>query len=159
MRAVIVPPRAGVCSAVGLISAPHAREIVRSYTGGALDEALERVAREARALVGESAHVQTAVDCRYVGQSHELTVATPEAFPVEHERHNGHARPGAPVEIVAVRARAARAAPLRVTDLPDVERGRVAGPDVVSEPDCTVWIPAGWVAEPHALGAWVLERR
>jgi N-methylhydantoinase A/oxoprolinase/acetone carboxylase beta subunit len=103
--------------------------------------------------------VDTAVDCRYVGQSHEITVATPEDFAREHERRNGHARPGAPVEVVAVRARARADAPLDVADLPEVVRRRVCGPAVVAEPDCTVWVPEGWVATPSALGAWVLERR
>jgi N-methylhydantoinase A/oxoprolinase/acetone carboxylase beta subunit len=158
MRAVVVPPRAGVCSAVGLLCAPKAREIVRSYTGGPLADALARVEREARARVGADARVETMVDCRYVGQSHELTVQTPEDFPAEHERRNGHVRRGAPVEVVAVRARASTAAPLQISDLPDVQRARVTGPAVVAEADCTVWVPEGWRAEPRALGAWVLER-
>ena len=158
MRAVIVPPRAGVCSAVGLLGAPEAREVVRSYAGTGVQSALAQVAREARALVGADAHVETAVDCRYIGQSHELTVATPADFPAEHERRNGHARPGAPVEIVAVRARATRLAPRAVTELPDVARARVTGPSVVAEADCTVWVPEGWIAEPRELGAWVIER-
>ena len=104
------------------------------------------------------AEIETAVDCRYVGQSHELTVPTPADFPAEHERRNGHARPGAPVEVVAVRARASSPAPLRIADLPDVHRSRVVGPAVVAEADCTVWIPDGWRGEPRALGAWVVER-
>jgi N-methylhydantoinase A/oxoprolinase/acetone carboxylase beta subunit len=158
MRAVVVPPRAGVCSAVGLLCAPTAREIVRSYTGGPLADALALVEREARARVGAEARVETMVDCRYVGQSHELTVRTPGDFPAEHKRRNGHVRPGAPVEVVAVRARASKTAPLRISELPDVERARVAGPAVVAEADCTVWVPDGWRAEPRALGAWVLER-
>jgi len=158
MRAVIVPPRAGVCSAAGLLCAPKAREVVHSYTGGTLADALSRVENEARARVGSGAIVETAVDCRYVGQSHELTVRTPNEFPMEHERRNGHARPGAPVEVIAVRARASIAAPVRITDLPDVDRRRVVGPAVVAEPDCTMWIPDGWTAEPQALGAYVLQR-
>jgi len=147
-----------VCSAVGLLGAPEAREVVRSYAGTGVQSALAQVAREARALVGADAHVETAVDCRYIGQSHELTVATPADFPAEHERRNGHARPGAPVEIVAVRARATRPAPRAVTELPDVARARVTGPSVVAEADCTVWVPEGWIAEPRELGAWVIER-
>ena len=111
------------------------------------------------ASVGTDARVETAVDCRYVGQSHELTVPSPDEFPAEHERRNGHARPGAPVEVMAVRARASTRAPLRLTDLPDVDREMVMGPAVVAEPDCTVWIPAGWRAEPRELGAWVVQRR
>ncbi len=158
MRAVVVPPRAGVCSAVGLLGAPKAREVVRTFAGGSLAEALTSVASEARALVDPNARVETAVDCRYVGQSHELTVARPENFPAEHVRRNGHARPGAPVEIIAVRARASMPAPIAVSDLPDVQRARVVGPAVVAEPDCTVWVPEGWRAGPGALGAWIMER-
>jgi N-methylhydantoinase A/oxoprolinase/acetone carboxylase beta subunit len=160
MRAVVVPPRAGVCSAVGLLSAPRAREVVHTLGTRDLGTALRAVADEALDMVGgDGAHVETAVDCRYVGQSHELTVATPEQFPAEHERRNGHARPGAPVEVVAVRARASTDAPMRITDLPDVDRRTAVGPAIMAEPDCTVWIPEGWRAEPRALGAWVIERR
>jgi N-methylhydantoinase A/oxoprolinase/acetone carboxylase beta subunit len=162
MRAVIVPPRAGVLSAVGLLCSPRRREVVRSYPAAADDPALARVAadagEEARRLVGADATVELAYDCRYVGQSHELTVPSPDAFPAEHERRNGHARPGAPVEVVAIRARATAATPLDVTALPEVARTKVRGPAVVAEPDCTVWVPDGWVAVPGELGAFVLER-
>jgi N-methylhydantoinase A/oxoprolinase/acetone carboxylase beta subunit len=162
MRAVIVPPRAGVLSAVGLLCSPRRREVVRSYPAPAGDPHLVDVAAalrdEARGLVAPDADVEIAYDCRYVGQSHELTVATPDEFPAEHERRNGHARPGAPVEVVALRARATSHAPIAVTDLPAVTREKVRGPNVVAEPDCTVWVPEGWVAEPRELGAWVLER-
>jgi len=159
MRAVVVPPRAGVCSAVGLMCAPKGREVVQTFTGGSLTDALQRVAQLVRGRVGEGSLVETAVDCRYVGQSHELTVPSPADFPAEHERRNGHVRPGAPIEVVAVRARATVAAPLRVVDLPAVDRGPVTGPAVMAEPDCTVWVPDGWRAEPRALGAWVVERK
>jgi N-methylhydantoinase A/oxoprolinase/acetone carboxylase beta subunit len=161
MRAVIVPPRAGVLSAVGLVTAPRRRELVRSVPARADDPrvrtARDRLAAEVRTLVGPGAVVETAVDCRYQGQSHELTVADVADFPDEHERRNGHARPGAPIEVVAVRARATAAAPADVADLPGVSRRAIGGPAVVAEPDCTVWIPDGWRAEPGALGAWILR--
>jgi N-methylhydantoinase A/oxoprolinase/acetone carboxylase beta subunit len=162
MRAVVVPPRAGVLSAVGLLCSPRRRELVRSFPARADDPSIapagQALARDAAALVGDGAGVELAFDCRYVGQSHELTVDDPRSFASEHERRNGHARPGAPVEIVALRARATLPSPLSVTDLPAVQRPKVRGPRVVAEPDCTVWVPDGWVALPGALGAWVLER-
>ena len=102
--------------------------------------------------------VETFVDCRYEGQSHELTVRAPDDFPAEHLRRNGFARDDAPIEVVALRARASRLAPLTLADLPPVARGRVRGPRAVAEPDCTVWVPAGWIAEPGPTGAWVLTR-
>jgi N-methylhydantoinase A/oxoprolinase/acetone carboxylase beta subunit len=166
MRAVIVPPRAGVLSAVGLVCSPRQRELVRSWPEplehAGVDAALDRLADEAIALVGGGGdtgiEVERLVDCRYAGQSHELTVATPDAFPAEHERRNGFTRPGAPVEVVALRVRARRAAPLSPAELPPVDRSAVRGPEVVAEPDCTVWIPDGWRADPGPLGAWVLTR-
>ena len=163
MRAVIVPPRAGVLSAVGLVCSPRQRELVRSWAEplehAGLAAALDRVAAEAVALVGgDDVEVERLVDCRYAGQSHELTVTGPDAFPAEHERRNGFARPGAPVEVVALRVRARRRAPLAPADLPPVARSEVRGPEVVAEPDCTVWVPDGWRAEPGPLGAWMLTR-
>ena len=126
MAAVVVPPRAGVLSAVGLLCAPRQRSLVRSWptpgdTGG-LDEALAELAGRACALVGEGAAVTTSIDCRYAGQSHELTVATVEDFADEHVRRNGYSRPGAPVEVVALRASARTEPAVRVEDLPPVER-------------------------------------
>ncbi len=164
MRAVIVPPRAGAFSAVGLLCSPRQRELVRSWPTPAehegLDDALAELAAGAQAAVGggEDIEVELALDCRYAGQSHELTVPDIDAFADEHRRRNGYARPGAPIEVVALRARARRPAPLNPEDLPTVERRRLEGPTVAAEPDCTVWIPEGWTAEPHPTGAWVLTR-
>ncbi|HYT39854.1 MAG TPA: hydantoinase B/oxoprolinase family protein, partial [Acidimicrobiia bacterium] len=171
MAAVIVPPRAGVLSAVGLLCSPRQRELVRSWPDPAgregLEEALAALGAEARAAVAgigaggaaePEVEVEYALDCRYRGQSHELSVSTVEGFHAEHERRNGYARPEAPVEVVAIRARARRPAPLEPDDLPPPTRERRTGPTVAVEPDCTVWIPAGWVAEPGPLGAWILTR-
>ena len=161
MRAVIVPPRAGVFSAVGLLGSPHRRELVHSWAGSsdpaALATALEALGRDARALVGPDAVVETAVDCRYVGQSHELTVPTVDAFPAEHQRRNGYVRGDAPVEVVALRAHATSSRPLPPEDLPVPDRGEVTGEAVVAEADCTVYVPDGWRAEPGPLGAWILR--
>ena len=164
MAAVVVPPRAGVFSAVGLLCSPRQRELVRSWPTPAdragLDEALRALGEEAVSAVGggDDVEVSYALDCRYTGQSHELTVGSVEAFPEEHRRRNGFARPGAPVEVVALRARARRPAALEPTDLPTPKRERIAGPAVAAEPDCTVWLPDGWVAEPGPAGAWVITR-
>ncbi len=162
MRAVIVPPRAGVFSAAGLLTAPQRRELVRSWPAPSsrvgVDDALRALAREACALVGPGASATTFVDCRYAGQSHEITVADPAAFHDEHRRRNGYTRPEDPVEIIALRARAERPAALDITALPAVDRPIVKGPAVVAEADTTLWLPDGWTAQPEALGAWVLRR-
>src|SRR5438132_14077002 len=59
MAAVVVPPRAGVLSAVGLLGSPRQRELVRSWamprgTDG-LDGALAALAADARAADGAGA--------------------------------------------------------------------------------------------------------
>jgi N-methylhydantoinase A/oxoprolinase/acetone carboxylase beta subunit len=167
MAAVVVPPRAGVLSAVGLLCSPRQADVVRSWpTPGSVDglaRALSELARHAADAVatdeGADVVVETAVDCRYAGQSHELTVGSPEEFPAEHRRRNGFSRPGAPVEVVALRARATAPAPFTVEDLGrPPSRQPARGPCVVAEPDCTLWIPDGWRADVAADGAWVLER-
>ena len=162
MAAVVVPPRAGVLSAVGLLCAPRQRSLVRSWPAPAdhqgLQEALAELAGRARDAVGEDADVTTSVDCRYAGQSHELTVATVEGFPDEHVRRNGYARPGAPVEVIALRATARTPAAVRPEDLGGVDRRPAQGPCVVAEADCTIWIPEGWSADVAADGSFVVTR-
>ena len=164
MPAVVVPPRAGVLSAVGLLCSPRQRELVRSWPtpsdDSGLAQALKALSEEAGAAVGggPDVEVELALDCRYQGQSHELTVGAVEDFPDEHRRRNGYARPGAPIEVVALRARARRPAALDTLDLPAPSRDRVTGPAVAVEADCTVWVPEGWVAEPGPAGAWVITR-
>ena len=164
MRTVIVPARAGVFSAVGLVSAPRRRELVRSWNdAGDPTAALAELAARARAAVGDAGDqadvvVETSLDCRYRGQSHELTVPSVAAFPAAHARHNGYTRDGVPIEVVALRARAARPAPMLLTELPAPSREFVAGPAVVAEEDCTLWVPEGWTAQPGPTGAWVVTR-
>jgi N-methylhydantoinase A/oxoprolinase/acetone carboxylase beta subunit len=162
MAAVVVPPRAGVLSAVGLLCAPRQRDLVRSWpTPGdhdGVEAALRQLGERAAALVGDGAEVVTSIDCRYAGQSHELTVATVDDFAGEHERRNGYARPGAPVEVVALRAAGRAPAELGPEDLGPVDRKPARGPCVLAEPDCTIWIPDGWSAEVAADGSYVITR-
>src|SRR5581483_5419344 len=167
MRAVVVPPRAGVFSAVGLVCSPVQRDVVRSWpeprVHDGVDAALAELGREARRLAAadggrDEVTVELALDCRYAGQSHELRVASIGAFHAEHARRNGFARDDEPVEVVALRARATRHAGLRADELPPVERSGARGPAVIAEADCTVWVPDGWCAAPGPLGALVIRR-
>ncbi len=191
MPAVVVPARAGVLSAVGLLTAPRRRDLVRSWATpddhAGLDAARAELGDQVRALVAgpttdppaaraDDIEVTTALDCRYRGQSHELTVADVAAFHDEHRRRNGYARPGDRVEVVALRATATRPPAVDAGALPAPERlaervepaaqgaedvsggPEVVGPAVIAEPDCTVWVAEGWVARPGAAGALVLRR-
>ena len=162
MAAVIVPARAGVLSAVGCLTAPRQHDVVRTWAGGTdhggLPAALADLATEALDAV-PGGEVETSVECRYQGQSHDLRVPDPADFPAEHERRNGYGRPATPIEVVAIRATARRAAPLSPSDLPLDERGSVIGPAMVAEADCTIWVAEGWRADPHPTsGALVLTR-
>jgi N-methylhydantoinase A/oxoprolinase/acetone carboxylase beta subunit len=108
---------------------------------------------------GTAVEVTLAVDCRYAGQSHELTVPTVALFEDEHRRRNGFARPGAPVEVTALRAAARLPAPLPLEELPPSSgRWSALGPAVMAEEDCTVWLPDGWSADVGEGGAWILRR-
>jgi N-methylhydantoinase A/oxoprolinase/acetone carboxylase beta subunit len=162
MAAVIVPARAGVLSAVGLLTAGIQRDLVHSWpTPGdheGIEAALDELAARAAELAGPGAEASTAVDCRYAGQSHEITVPGIADFHEAHRLRNGFARPEALVEVIALRAAARVASGLELADLPAEARTPAVGPVALSEPDCTIWLPAGWRAEPGAVGALVLRR-
>ena len=155
MPAVIVPARAGVLSAVGLVylaASTRARAVVvRSHRVRRDSRPRSQRAREPRPRRSSdrTRQIETALDCRYVGQSHELTVPCVDEFHAEHARRNGYARPDtAGRGGRAAGARHAAPAPLAISDLPaPTTRDAVTGPAVVAEPDCTVWVPAGWRAD------------
>ena len=190
MAAVVVPPRAGVLSAVGLLGSPRQAVVVRSWPtpgehGGLSAERFTLARVAARRLVGaapdasaqvmlnhhtssatvtvagRAVEVHISMDCRYAGQSHELTVSSVAAFPEAHRRRNGYARPGAAVEVTALRAAASLPPPVPPDELPPrpgEARRPARGPTVLAEEDCTVWLPDGWTADVAADGSWVLTR-
>ena len=130
MAAVVIPPRAGVLSAVGLLAAPVQHDRVRTWATptdhGGLEAALAALREEAvAALVADAGgtagdvEVVVSVDARYEGQSHELRVADVADFPERHRRHNGYDREDHPVEVVALRASARRP----VDPRPDPDEG------------------------------------
>ncbi|MFP5256329.1 MAG: hydantoinase/oxoprolinase family protein [Acidimicrobiia bacterium] len=162
MAAVVVPAHAGVLSALGILTAERRRDLVRSWAWpldhDGVGDALRRLGQKAAALVGPGARVETAVDCRYAGQSHEITVPRPTDFHAAHRRQNGFDRPDSPVEVVALRASASLVSQVDTSGLPVRTSHGGAGPTTIVEPDCTIWVPEGWRAEPGAGGALVLRR-
>ena len=162
---VLVPPRAGVFSAVGVLCSPRQAEVVHSWPVPLehehLDEfamGLEQQAVDALGVRSGPVEVEVALDCRYAGQSHELRVPDPARFHAEHERRNGYRRDGSAVEVVAVRASATRESTVSAADLDGFAAAPVDGPAVVARPDCTIWVPLGWRGEPGAAGALILRR-
>ncbi len=86
----MIPPHAGVGSAVGFLAAPIAFETVRSrhvpldaWEPDAVNALLDAMTAEARALVepgaaGAAVFVRRTASMRYVGQGHEIAVTLPE---------------------------------------------------------------------------------
>ena len=91
---IIVPPDAGVGSAIGFLAAPAAYEIVRSHymrldafdaeAANALIDVMQREAvAHASAAAGERpVLVRRSCFMRYAGQGHEIAVALPDRSPV-----------------------------------------------------------------------------
>ncbi len=176
-RAAVVPPRAGLLSAVGLLAAPvradRSRTDVRDAAefDAAVLEPLAGAAAEEVRWAGAPA-VARRVDCRYRGQSHEIGVDVhpgdtagdvAERFHAEHETRNGYRRDGAPVEVVTWRASAEVASPVAVADvLRAAGAGRDTqgpGPLVITEDDHTVFVPEDFTVRVDGVGNYVLEPR
>ncbi|HVY16739.1 MAG TPA: hydantoinase/oxoprolinase family protein [Rhodopila sp.] len=132
MTRVLVPAVPGTLCALGAVAAAIRRDTMRTVLAPLeaaewpkMQAMLDALAAEAEAGVTEMAGpgdttTLRAADLRYRGQSFELTVpipaeAGPEAlarlFHEAHDRAFGHAEPGAPVQVVSLRASATRAAP------------------------------------------------
>jgi N-methylhydantoinase A/acetone carboxylase, beta subunit len=122
MDRVVVPAPAGVLSAYGLLAADETHDAVRTVTQpladsdqgeitAVYDDLIESVRSDASDPA--AATVERAVDCRYDGQSFELTVpvelfsqeTVAEAFHAAHERAYGYSL-DAPVELVNLRVTA-----------------------------------------------------
>lgn len=91
---VVVPPLAGVGSALGLLLAPISFDITRSHLSrldsiefSGLGEMLSELEREGRARVcaagvaEDQVTVQRSADMRYVGQGYEIRVPAPQGLP------------------------------------------------------------------------------
>ena len=189
MTKALVPPHAGVLSALGLAAAPEKLEFVASLHKHAhklgTDDMDTACAGLERAADGElpGAKRERYADCRYVGQGYELTVpagSSGERIAVEfhetHERRFGHCDTDRTVEVVNVRVVATRGGTsIRLggnvgkrTMPPEATRAdwsslapgtTLEGPLMVDGLDSTVRIEAGWNGEVHLSGAILLERK
>ncbi len=164
---IIIPPFAGVLSAVGLAVAPERREAAMSLLVGTagLDRAKFAAACGALAASVQGSERQWIVRARYVGQGHELELlATPAddgaaiaaRFTDAHRSRYGFTLPR-PVECVALRHVASEPG-ARATFSRPARAAPFDGPlsEVLS--DATLWVAAGWRATPLEIGGWRLER-
>jgi N-methylhydantoinase A len=129
---VVIPPNPGAFSAWGMLETEVRRDFSQSFYGTLVSsdqsellghfETMDTEAVAALAADGlarQDIRVHHALDMRYVGQEYTLTVPIQgEAFPgspsfapsaaklfdAAHEARFGHSNPGAPVEIVTLRA-------------------------------------------------------
>ncbi len=159
METVVIPPRAGALSAVGILGAPRQVDLVSSW-GAVLDHQGaqaqgEKLRQQAQAQLPEADEIVVSYDCRYSGQSHEIQVPSPELFHQEHRRQNGYSRQDTSVEVTAVRciARVNLEVPL-----PDIDREAVSGPAVIAEADTTIWVAENWSAELGEASSLILRR-
>jgi N-methylhydantoinase A len=167
---VVVPPHAGVLSALGLAMTPERRETMASVMRR-LDEWPDReraglidslAAQMPKLLKKRSWYARV----RYAGQGHELDVpvvprqsreALQLAFSTLHSQRYGFTLPY-PAEVVSVRhvaegtgrqpklARRARAATRRLD-----------GPASLALSDATLFVGKGWRARLLDIGAWLIE--
>ncbi|MHB8838984.1 MAG: hydantoinase/oxoprolinase family protein, partial [Gemmatimonadaceae bacterium] len=179
---VLVPPFAGVLSALGLAMAPERREAAVSVMQrtAALDAARVRAIAEKLAGQVEGAVRAWTARTRYVGQGYELDVpfapgddgaAIAERFTARHQGRYGFVLDRA-AEVVAMRHTAsshaesvqfARLGAATWRDGARVDDGSpctatVAGEAVITLPDATLFVAPGWVARALAVGGWLMER-
>jgi N-methylhydantoinase A len=188
MRRALVPPHAGVLSALGLAAAPEKLEFVASLHRPALelsqvdlDGSFGDLEREAEGELPNASLTRFA-DCRYEGQGYELTVpiagagsSIANAFHQVHAERFGHADEERTVEVVNLRLVAARggiSVQLRASkngtknqtrgaraDWDSLQPGtRLEGPVMLDSLDATARIEEGWSGEIHESGAVILER-
>ena len=184
MPTIIVPPFAGVLSALGLAIAPERREVAVAVLASATTWTADavRAACEGLAVRVAGTERRWSVRARYVGQGHELEVpvspgedgrAVAERFAAAHAARYGFTLPQ-PVECVALRHIAGEPGTLaafrRDPARPgvDVAAGEdaggpgggavVDGPRSLALPDATLWVAHGWRATALDIGGWRLDR-
>ena len=170
MTRILVPPHAGVLSALGLALAAERRDVMRSVMRPAdhLDRpGLAAMCDELAGLAGAAEGRRWWAHARYVGQGHELDVpVTPDddgraiaaRFATLHSARAGFTLER-PVEIVSLRHAAfGPAREARLTSDPARSAAPVRGPAVLSLPDAAMRVEAGWSAVPVPTGGWLMER-
>ncbi|MEP7343706.1 MAG: hydantoinase/oxoprolinase family protein [Gemmatimonadaceae bacterium] len=185
MTRILVPPHAGVLSALGLAVAPARRSAMRSVmreTPDLSDEGLRRMVGELAASSGMAPgrRLVPVARMRFRGQGHELEIAFDPAdsvealvrhFAVRHQARYGFVLPAAP-QVVSVRTTVSDdARPLALVrsqgtgwdaatgeDDGGPSDAKVSGRQAIALPDATLLVSAGWTARALPLGGWLVDR-
>lgn len=179
MAGVLVPPNAGVFSALGLLLAPPRADVVQGTLlrsgvdlSPLVGEVLDRARRALEAAGAAAEVVESSLDVRYLGQAHETAVPFSRGatwsqiesrFHEIHARRNGFSRPGDEIEVVAVRGTATGRAPLTIDQLraPDpVGEARRGERNVLTSAgsvDAAVWWRPGLAPGDRVTGPAVIE--
>ena len=150
---VIVPPHAGVLSALGMLAADCLRDFSQSTLGRDVASVFgELEARAASEFADEGlpdAVFVRSLDLRYRGQSYEITLpfAERDKFHEAHRKQYGYDHRGQEVEAVTARVKAV--APLDKIDL--------AAPNE-AESFSTTYVPNGWDEHEDRVGNAILTR-
>ena len=185
MRRILVPPAAGVLSALGLALAAERRETLASVMLDATGLPVDRVAAildRLTATAGAAVTHESWFRARYRGQGHELEVPVTAAmngdavaarFVQIHAQRFGFTL-DVPVEIISARhaasgrAREAQLARRGTTawraDGPLRDDGgmldaTVHGPVTIALVDATLLVEPGWVARALPIGGWEMSRQ
>ena len=187
VRTVIVPPYAGVLSALGLAIAPQrymATASVMKALGGLDGDALPFESLEASVKSASSANgggnLKHFARARYLGQGHELDVEISPSLGSEGIRDRFLARHNErfgftldrDVEIVSVRCslsvggrnmQLARRGRSQWNDDVRIDDGKemqsvLSGRATIGLPDATLLVADGWTANSLGIGGWKLER-
>jgi N-methylhydantoinase A len=170
MTRILVPPHAGVLSALGLALAAERRDVMRSVMRHAdqVDRrTLAAMCDELAARAGDAVNRRWWAHARYVGQGHELDVpVTPDddgsavatRFAALHAARAGFTLER-PVEIVTLRHAAFGAArEARLARENGSATTHVRGPAIIPLSDAAMRVEAGWSAGALPTGGYMLER-
>ena len=186
MTRIVIPPHAGVLSAVGLALAPERREGLASLvsrtdtlTADALSLLLEEEAARLRGEDGVALTARWWARSRYEGQGHEVDIpiavgddgaVIAQRFIDRHQMRAGFtldravecisvrtALVGAPWPVQFVRPERYTAEPAHDADDGLALERTVVGPRVIRLPDATLYVATGWTARALSIGGWMLE--
>jgi N-methylhydantoinase A/oxoprolinase/acetone carboxylase beta subunit len=183
MQRILVPPFAGVLSALGLAVAAERRDALASVMRRAdtlTPDELRSICEALASRIPGAHERRWWARARYEGQGHELEVpvvpgddgaSLAASFASIHGIRYGftlelpvevvsmrHAASGEPLPIVLERRGAAAWKPDEPRDTGAELDVTVRGPLAIALPDATMYVSRGWSARSLPMGGWLMER-